>query len=90
MLAELLMHKIGFTDIWYAHPGAPKTLGGRWHAGHWTGPDGDLICVKICLTKQESEYFLSPDANSILGAILKAWWKRHTLAYPTMETIPHG
>lgn len=78
MIAEWLAHRAGFADIWYAHPG-PSTMRGRWHAGHWTGPDGDLLCVKHCDTDEETELYLSPSANTILGAILKAWWKQRGL-----------
>lgn len=64
-------HDAGFTVLWYAHPGInnyyadidtiPRArFGGRWHAGVDTGPDGDLICVKHCASKEEAEDWLSP------------------------------
>ena len=67
-----LMHATGFTDIWYAHPGPDGILRNRWHAGFWTGPQKDLICVKKCETNEEAEEWLSPGANTPIAAILAA------------------
>lgn len=56
-------HDRGWTDLWYANPGwkyKRKGCGPRWHAGVWTGPQRDLICVKNCSTNAEAEKWLSP------------------------------
>jgi hypothetical protein len=64
-------HAAGFTVLWYAHPGPreytdyqpggrSERFGPRWHAGIDTGPQGDLICVRPCLTNEEAERWLSP------------------------------
>lgn len=83
-------HAAGFTDIWYAHPG-PKPyahyqtgevrerFGPRWHAGVWTGPDRDLLCVKPCDTAEDAERWLSPGGHSPEGAVRIALAKRSLL-----------
>lgn len=67
-------HDAGFTDIWYAHPGGDQhnRFGERWHAGMWTGPDHDLICVTECKTAEEAERCLSPGGDSPEHATLLA------------------
>jgi hypothetical protein len=66
-------HEAGFTDIWYAHPGphpfahrfgTPRAIGPRWHAGIWTGPHEDMICVKRCDTVEEANRCASPAGGS--------------------------
>jgi len=67
-----VFHELGWTDLWYANPGgayrpAPHPrdlLDGRWHAGVWTGPQHDLICVKQCSTNAEAEIWLSPGGQT--------------------------
>lgn len=87
---ESLFHDAGFMDIWYAHPGprdytyylegeAREKFGGRWHAGVFTGPQHDLICVKQCATNEEAERYLSPGAHSIAEAIETALAKREEM-----------
>lgn len=85
---ERRFHKAGFMDIWYAHPGPHaydyylelrEKFGGRWHAGVFTGPQHDLICVKQCETNEEAERYLSPGAHSIAEAIEAALAKREDL-----------
>ena len=68
-----LMHQYGFTTLWYAHPG-PENFHWpeRWHVGHWTGPDNDLVCVKLCRTKEEAERWLSPGGDNPFDALNKA------------------
>lgn len=84
---ERRFHEAGFMDIWYAHPGPRaydyylegerrERFGGRWHAGVFTGPQHDLICVKQCETNEEAERYLSPGAYSIAEAIEAALAKR--------------
>jgi len=57
-------HDAGFMDITYFHPGPrnyrAEKFGPRWHAGVWTGPQRDLLCVKACETNEEAELCLSP------------------------------
>jgi len=73
VIAEFLMHVAGFDAIWYAHPGKYSFFSdGRWHAGHWSGPDGDLVCVRMCATKEVAEKSLSPGSHTVVGALLKA------------------
>jgi len=67
-------HDAGFDALWYAHPGGEKhnRFGERWHAGIWTGPDNDLICVRRCPTKDQAERFLSPGADTPEAAVWAA------------------
>lgn len=85
MIVEIICHRMGWTDIWYAHPG-PWGLyrlitsfhlfwPGSWHAGVWTGPQNDLICVRRCSTNDEAEKYLSPPAPTALLACLRALWR---------------
>ena len=71
-IATKAMHDVGFTDLWYAHPGSALVRADRWHAGIWTGPQQDLICVKKCETNEEAEEWLSPGAAGPLAAIKAA------------------
>jgi len=84
MIAEFIIHRMGWTDVWYAHPG-PWTIqrwiahrfgfGGCWYVGVWTGPERDLICVKPCDSNLEANLYLSPGGWTITHAALRAWWK---------------
>lgn len=73
MTLASVMYQWGFTDIWYAHPG-PGNFGWkeRWHTGIWTGPEGDLLCVKHCETNKEAEEYLSPGGAAPFDALQKA------------------
>ena len=71
MIVEKLMHHFNWTDVWYAHPG-PFKYPDRFHVGVWAGVDLDLLCVKDCKTNEEAEEWLSPGANSIFMAAIKA------------------
>ncbi len=84
MLTELIMHRMGWTDIWYAHPGSRGVFrdvwrwlrwDGRWHVGVWTGPEADLLSVRYCDTNAEAERWLSPGGRTILTAVLGALWR---------------
>jgi len=88
-------HEAGFTDIWYAHPGPRpyahyqpsadgecKQYGPRWHAGVWTGPEHDLLCVQPCKTNEEAARYLSPGSWSPEGAVFLAIQKRVELDCP--------
>jgi hypothetical protein len=83
-------HEAHFTDIWYAHPGrhpyedyqpggAREHFGPRWHAGVFTGPQHDLICVRSCATNDEAERYLSPGGWSPEEAVRLALHKLATL-----------
>lgn len=72
-LVEELMRKYGWEAIWfpdatYPGPRAPR----RFYVGTWTGPDGDLLCVRPCETKEEAETALSPPGASVRDAALRA------------------
>lgn len=73
MLAEYIMHKIGWTDVWYAHPGPLGFPLPRWHVGIW---NDDLLCIKKVTTGEDAEQFLSPGSRTILGATIKAVLKK--------------
>lgn len=82
MIIEYIMHKYGWTDIWYAHPGTfiyNFIWGGCFLVGKCTGPQSDLICVKDCETNEEAEKYLSPCGITILSATIKAVIKYHLL-----------
>ncbi len=66
-----MMHQAGFADIWYAYPGLLMSEN-CWHAGIWTGPQNDLLCVKKCDTNDEANRYLSPGANSPYEAVAQA------------------
>ena len=80
MISEIIMDRLGWTDIWYAHPGPYarrifSTFGPlpkRWHVGVWTGPDRDLICVRHCEDLASARASKSPGARTILGAVVAA------------------
>ena len=78
-------HEAGWDVLWYAAPPPAsanflsQNYGPRWHAGVRSGPDGDLICVKECATKDEAERWLSPsgwtpeEAVALALAKLDGW-----------------
>jgi hypothetical protein len=59
MIAELIIHYVGWTDVWYAQ---------RWHVGFSTGPDKDLVCVRHSVTADDAEEALSPSGYTVLHA----------------------
>ena len=82
MIAEEIIHRMHWSAAWYANPGPFFRLpfGPRWHVGVWTGPDGDLVCVKGCKTAEEAVRHLSPSGWTILHATVLAWLKARRLA----------
>lgn len=78
MMIELLMHLWGFDAVWYAHPGSLSLAikNGRWHVGLWTGPHGDLVCVRHCDSRTEAEKHLSPGSRTVMSALIKAIYLR--------------
>ena len=80
----LIVHHLKWDALWYANPGPTylqylRIFGPRWHAGTWTGPDGDLVCVKKCHTSAEAERCLSPSGWTPGDAVLRALWHRGTV-----------
>ena len=65
----------GFTNIWYSNPwplGSSPNYdrpGQRWFAGVWTGPQNDMLCLKICPTNEEAETWLSPAGYDLRDAV---------------------
>lgn len=88
MLAEFIMARCGWDAIWFlAADGDPPAPGARWWyflrqgaclVGTWTGPDGDLLCVRPCTTSTEAELNLAPPGRTILDATLRSLWRRWT------------
>ena len=93
-MIELIFHLMGWTDIWYAHPGTLRLAlkDGRWHAGVWTGPEYDLLCVRHATTNEEAECFLSPGSRTIPGAVFRSVLKSVALSIRSgthQEEKPH-
>jgi hypothetical protein len=86
-------HDAGFRDLWYAHPGGDydqshfREPNPRWHAGIWTGPQNDLICIKICETNKEANKFLSPSGWTPEEATVLAVRKKKKLAIRKIEKL---
>lgn len=87
MITEFIMHRMEWTDVWYAHPG-PNSLRrlcywrrfvNRWHVGVLTGWENDLICIKWCTSNEKAELCLSPGSSTILTACLRSLIKRALL-----------
>lgn len=84
MIAEYIIHRMGWSDVIYFHPGPigfcggmmPKCGWGRWVVGVLTGPDYDMICVRRCDTNPDAHRFASPTAPTIGTALLVALAKR--------------
>ena len=84
MLAELIMSRCGWDAVWFlAARGATLPPGARWWhflrkgaclVGTWTGPDGDLLCVRPCLTVEEAERWLAPPGRTVLDATTRSLW----------------
>ena len=75
-----VFHDQGWDSLWYAHPGARyQMLGDRWFAGVWTGPEHDLICLKVCKTNKEADQWLSPASRTPEDAVRYAALKLEAL-----------
>lgn len=72
MIAEKLMKRYGWNDIWSPTAGDPYDPPSRFFVGIWTGPDNDLICLKHCKTAKEAEEYLSPAGITLIDAAKKA------------------
>jgi hypothetical protein len=75
-------HDAGFETLWYAGTPAPyqdRQFGPRWHAGIWTGPDSDLVCVVPSGTAELAEEALSPAGWSPEEAAWRALELRYRL-----------
>jgi len=68
VLAEWLMERYGWRDVWYLGSNRPERYRHWWnfigpsacYVGVWTGPELDLLCVRRCTTRGEAEENLSP------------------------------
>jgi hypothetical protein len=82
MIAEMIMSHYAW-EVWMPNTGQRRPpwalFADGFHVGTWTGPDGDLLCVRKCETAEEAERWLSPPAPTILLACLRALWRRKTL-----------
>lgn len=88
MIAEFIMSRCGWDAVWYpaARSDAPAPGEHWWQflrvgaclVGTWTGPDGDLLCVRRCEDAASAEANLSPPGRTILDAALRALWQRWT------------
>lgn len=86
MIAEYIMSRCGWDAVWFLEAIGEKPAPGAkwWHflrsgaclVGVWTGPDGDLLCVRRCETAEEAERWLSPPGRIILDAALRSLWRR--------------
>lgn len=84
MIAEWLMERYGWRDVWYLGSNRPERYRHWWnfigpsacYVGIWTGPDLDLLCVRKCETLEEAKACLSPPGYTILHAALKARARR--------------
>ena len=70
LTVEQVMHHMGWTEVWYAHPGL-GAFTNRWHVGVQSGKDSDLICIVDTDRDDIAELFLSPGADTIREAVLK-------------------
>lgn len=44
--------------------------------GIWSGPHGDLLCVRDCETREDANRWLAPSGRTILHACMKSLWLR--------------
>lgn len=81
MLAEWLMERYGWHDVWFLGSNGLTSGPLRFvrpdacYVGIWTGPDMDLLCVRECPTAEEAERCLSPSGWTILHASIRSWLK---------------
>lgn len=62
-------HDAHFDSLWASGGGpCPNT----WHAGVWTGPDRDLICVMRCSSRELADEALSPACETPEKAVAAA------------------
>jgi len=60
-----------------------------WAFGYWTGPDGDLLCVKPGIEEALwAEYCLSPVAANRILAVLAFFIKRILLRLDKTQMSP--
>jgi hypothetical protein len=83
MIAEWLMERHGWQDVWYLGSNRPERYRRWWnfvnptacYVGIWTGPALDLLCIRRCDTAEEAEEVLSPPGWTITHAAIRAWLK---------------
>lgn len=83
MIAELIMSYFSWSDLWA--PGVEDIVrygprGRYFHVGVWTGPDGDLLCVRRCETNEEADRCLAPPGWNVFDATLRSVAVRLALA----------
>lgn len=87
VIAQILMSHLGWSDAWFPNAQTredPDPLHRWWHnvipplgscfVGVWTGPHGDMLCVRRCFTRKEARRWASPPGRTILHATLRALW----------------
>lgn len=85
MIAEVLMALFGWDEIWAPGVGDPENPapGSKnrvvelfqvraFMVGVWTGPDGDMLCVRRCSWQCDAERYASPPGRTILDAALRS------------------
>lgn len=104
MISEFIMSKMGWDAVWYLgggglEPGQNPPPGHHrwWHrwslgsvfVGTWTGPDGDLVCVKRCQTRDEANRWLSPPAHTVLDGCARSFlvWAGNTIARELQDAL---
>ena len=89
MLAEVVMNYMGWSGAWFPSATYPDNREPGWslwrcmvpranscYVGSWTGPDGDMLCVKPCSTNAEALRWKSPGGRFLIDATLRALWLR--------------
>lgn len=77
VIAELVMHVMGWDTVWYAHPGSMRIAvkDARFFVSISSGKDCDMVCFrrpKNRFDEVEVERCLSPGGRTILRAALAA------------------
>ncbi len=83
MLTELIMALYGWSDVWVTTIGDPDDAPGSGHpvvdafkvrgfyVGTWTGPDGDMLCVRRTLNDVAAQRYRSPPGRTLFGAVVR-------------------
>lgn len=97
MIAEFIMSRCGWDAVWYLEACGDTPAPGEhwWHfarlgaciVGTWTGPDGDLLCVRSCDSVAEAKANLSPPGRFILDATLRSLWRRWARSASTAKDL---
>jgi hypothetical protein len=87
MISEIVMDFFGWETVWRPSACGPETPAAPYRlrrsvelgaclVGTMTGPDGDLLCVRPCPSREDAEKWLSPPGRTIIDAVARALWKR--------------